>query len=727
MNARLDAILTRAVEAVEAIQVPRYLSETVYPRDQQELSMDKNSQPPAIYAEIAVIDKPIIAFVGAYSSGKTFLVNYLTGTDFLSSQIDPTTAVITVLRHISDRPSTWKTDTVFALKSGSDPRTLDPTSIEESGSYADLKRLTTYAPSSDPSSVMYDAVVVFLESDHLSDKIVLDCPGVGTLTESSEKSNAKTTIREMMLQRMAMQCSDGFVVLSAVSGNAGVFGDNNTRNVLVELSSHAQRFPATAPHANILMVASQADPRKKDLQNQEAVLQKVRKKIFEQCANLPKKMRDKLDPEALSGRVVLFYKLDSNESEIRIQEVMRTLKRTNASLSSTEMRKLAEEQFAEDRGDSERFEALDAALRVMINGMKLRMDDYRLQHSIQRVERSISHFEDRQMKAEMKAILCEEMHGQSKKYHDEQSKRETAWTTLGSESSKRCKSSIVRILDDFDTFYFKFSDADFVKHFICDNYRDDQKEQATLYLPGMIERELSDRLQANLVKHIGDVETATLRDLEAFDKTFLKRKDCETPPAHLLERINALGGPPVPLRLETFSALGTFSAITAGIAGSTMLAAGLGSALAQAALAKVLIVSIGAAGAFGLGGALSGLLAGVPLIGWTIAGAAALVAAWRFFGRSWQTKMADAASKSIRETKNIASSGARVAVTKAMGAAEETLAETLKATKVSIDAHVVEVHAMAAGEVAAADVRSAAEFYRSHLRVLSETLESLKV
>jgi hypothetical protein len=688
--------------------------------------MDKNSQPPAIYAEVAVIDKPIIAFVGAYSSGKTFLINYLTRTDFLSSQIDPTTAVITVLRHISDRPSTWKSDTVFALKPGSDPRTLDPGSIEESGSYEDLTRLTTYAPTEEPSSVPYDVVVVFLESEYLSDKIILDCPGVGVLSELSEESDAKANLREMRLQKRAMQCSDGFVVLSAVSGNAGVFGDNNTRNVLVELSCHAQRFPAAAPHANILLVASHADPRKKDLQKQEAVLQKVRHKIFEQCVNLPRKMREKLDPEALSGRVVLFYKLDSNETETRIAEIMKTLKRTNASLSSAEMKRIAEEQFAEDRGDSERFEALDAALQVMINGMKLRMDDYRLQHSIQRVERSIAHFEDRQLKAEIKAILCEEMHGQSKKYHDEHSAREAAWITLGSETSKRCKAASGATIKDFDAFYFKFSDVDYVENFIRDNYKDDQKEQATLYLTGMIERELSDRLQSSILKHIDDVETATRQDLEIFDKTFLKRKDCEILPAHLLERINALSGPPVGLRLETFSALGTFSAITAGIAGSTMLAAGLGSALAQAVLAKVLLISIGAAGVLGLGGAATGLAAGIPLIGWAIVGAAALAAAWRFFGRSWQKQMAITVSKSIRDNKIVASRGVRQAVTTTMGAAEETLAKTLEATKISIDAHVAEVHAMAAGEVSAADVRSAAEFYRCHLRVLSETLESLR-
>jgi molybdopterin-guanine dinucleotide biosynthesis protein len=726
MNAALDTVLSRAVDSATHIEIPRYVQKT-YDQVPQELLMDNKAQPSAIYLEVSAIQKPILAFVGSYSSGKTFLVKYLTKTTFLASDIQATTATITVVRHVSDQPKEWKPDhRVFAFRKDTDPRSLDIKSIADSGTYEDLKRLTTYSGSSH-----HDVVVVFLDNDQLLDKIIFDCPGVGTMKEASQEGDGpnfeqKIAIRERVLQATAMRSADGFVVLGAVDGATGVFEDNNTAHVLGELASHAQRFPSRAIHDNVLLVASHANPNKDHLSDQAAVIEKVRKNILKQYEHLPTSLRANIDPHALSNRIVLFYQLDEKEVTTKVSSIVRTLKRVKPYASLEEIKHEANAQFAEERSDSERTRTFDAAFTTMVNEMHLRMDDWRLKHAQVRVEASIKYFEEKRDVALLKAHQSAEMHAQSDKYRDERAVRESAWTKVSRTPQERCSQAQTRAIQAFQEAYAWFTDADHVEQFINSRYDSDQKDPARIHLPGMIERDLGEKFQNILVSEISKVEKDTLSDLQQFDLSFLKRTEGGIVPDHL-KHLKSQADSPLGLgRFNTFSAMSTFTALTAGVAGGTMVMAGLGSTLAQLALAKVLVLGIGAASAVGLGSAATGLILGIPVAGWVIGGILALGAAAFAIFRSWQRKMATSIAKSVKKNKEVAVAAARDIISKTMRAAQAALDETLASTKALVDAHVAEVHAIAKGLVTSDDLKSAATFYDQHVKVLRETQQNLK-
>lgn len=705
-----------------SITPPSHVSK-FYANIPTEKDMDETHMLPTIRANITEIDKPILAFMGAYSSGKTFLIRHLLGTTLLKSHIRPETAVVTVLRHLSDRPASWPKDCqVFVLVNGADPRTLDFKNVVDSGTYDDLERFTTYSGGAEN-----DVVLVFLESGELADKIILDCPGVGTLAEAVHEvsetilSSQKQTIRERELQSIAMRCADGFVVLSGLVGGGGAFSDSNTGQVLGELAKHVGRFPMKIPHANVLLVGSQADPRKEDLRNEREVLDVARAALLKQCESLPNYLLANLEPAGLINRVVTFFALDQSEVESAEADIARTLKRSNPATPADALRAEASRQFSENRRDRERTQAFEAAFTTMTGQMQLQMESFRNKVALEKLEASITHFEGRQLAALQKAQAQAEMEDLSRQYTAQRRDRDKVWSTLTEVPSARFANARRGAFTEFQNLFSNFENKDYVRSFLTNHYA--SKEQARDHAPGLIQETIQEGLQRALLSGVTSVESATIADLSDFDAKFLRRSGSSLDPLGLGQDSNAelkIGG------LQTVSATATFTAITYGIAGGTTILATAGVGLAQAALVKVLAIGVGALGTVGLGGAATGLLLGIPIYGWLALGMFGIVAAaWKLF-KSWDSSMADAIVKSVKKNRAGAESQARTVIDSYLDAAKSILDESLRKTKEVIDGHIAEVHEIAKGIVTSDDLRSAARFYGEHVEVLRETRARLE-
>lgn len=712
-------ILSRACGISKDIKVTKYVN-SLYVSVPEEFEFDRSAYACSIFHKVDAVQKPIIAFMGSFSSGKTFLVQYLLRTNLLKSSIDPETATITVLRHATDRPADWPKDKmVFALKDGANPTTLNFDHVAETGNYEDLKRLTTYS-----GDVNYDAVIVFIESEMLKDCIFLDCPGVGTFAEAEHeiteriRSKQKHSIRERELQSTAMQVADGFVVLSHLTGGGGAFSDSNTGQILAELTRHASRFPAVIPHGNLLLVGSQADPRKEGLRDESRVLSTVRAALVKQCDSLPDNMANKLNVQALTNRLVAFYAQDPSEVDEGELLLMRTLKRYDPLADPEKLRELAVTQYAEDRKNYERTNAFTAAFETMMLQMQMQMETYRKKFAIQELERSITHFSNKQASSLQKANAQSAIEALSRQYKDQKEERETVWQVLRAGPRTRLEQIKASVIDDVREVFIRFEGAPYVETFLSKEFS--TKDQAKEHAGKRIEEELSKRFEKIMVTAIGDVEKGTLQDLRDFDERYLKQD------AARLENIGLGDNADAALAigsLKTTSATELFTTGLMGYVGGTTLLAVAGSSMAQAILTTALSLVVSGASTVGAGAAISGFLIGIPIYGWIALGVGALVwAVWRAM-RSWQSVMAKSIAKSMSEKRHTTMTQVQDNITKVFKETVSILEASLNQTEALMNGQISEIHEIAEGLVTSDDLRSAAKFYGEHVDLLRETRE----
>lgn len=223
-------------------------------------------------ARVAAVPKPAICLLGAYASGKTFLLNHvLQRPGFFSGAA---WAVVTVVRHMEDKPKDWPPDrNVFTLKEDCDLRSPDLDSATGQFCYEDQPGLTWRSSADKP-----DVVLVFLDHDILRRCVLCDCPGGGTMAESTFERDADSSsspwltepqqryVREQRLRLKAISSADAYLVVSPVAGANGAFADANTGNLLHLIAKHhAVRLPGAGLQDSILFVGTVADPWKQGL------------------------------------------------------------------------------------------------------------------------------------------------------------------------------------------------------------------------------------------------------------------------------------------------------------------------------------------------------------------------------------------------------------------------------------------------------------------------------
>lgn len=323
------------------------------------------------------IKKPIICVLGEFSTGKTFLLNWLMQARVLVSKIEATTAVITILRHIDDKPVDWPVEhNVFTLKKNVDLRTLDNNSIVNGYSLDELKILTTY-----PLTKNHDAVMFFLDADILKNCIFLDCPGVGAMANafyeedqnSLEISEFTNVSRPAELQHMAIKNADAFLLLSSVASGAGCFSNFYTQRILNCIAENIKNFQKNARHENILFVGTYANPRMENMHDGDITVAILRNQLRRQIRNMPPPQRIKFNEMDLCKRVVLFYGLDFQQINSEVYVTERQLKRFLNNSSDLEIHEKAKIICSEDRPNRERTKELSGAIFTMIEQLNSSM------------------------------------------------------------------------------------------------------------------------------------------------------------------------------------------------------------------------------------------------------------------------------------------------------------------------------------------------------------------
>ena len=182
--------------------------------------------------------KPRIGVFGKFDSGKSSLLNVLLGNNRLPTSFQPTTSTISIIRHISEKPS-WQAEDVWVMKRGFD---LDKVDNEKhcdehklfAGGYEALRQYGTHNGSGKTQDAF--AAVVYIDAPLLNCADFLDLPGYGHNEEDKDRAE------------MARKLVDVLLYLSPATG----FMDQNDLLYLSVLLRNLACMPVDHMNANSL-------------------------------------------------------------------------------------------------------------------------------------------------------------------------------------------------------------------------------------------------------------------------------------------------------------------------------------------------------------------------------------------------------------------------------------------------------------------------------------------
>lgn len=646
--------------------------------------------------------KPALCLLGPYSSGKTFLVNYLLQERILTSEVEPVTAAITVIRHVEDKPADWPSDmNVFVLKSKADLRTLDFDSTEGSHDYADLPRLTTYS-----ESLRHEAVVVFLDKDILRKCILLDCPGVGNMSEAvfddgpdepQRRTTQRSLTRERELQNRAIASADAFVLLSSLAGGNGGLADSNTANILFAVAAHMTPSPTVVPHGNILIVGSLADPAKQDLEDEESVLAKLQVALQQQVEKLPPAQRAKFDLPGLKQRIVLFFALDARQRQVAIHRAKVEIKRSNPDATEHEVDRKAQERLEESRQTRERTAAFEAALETAIDQVLLAKAGYRGQVLKTFLAAGLAHYTA--MRARRAPQLDHrEYESLSGRYDAEAVARDKAWKALTAAFESELDRSSAATNHDLEKSLKHWSSEENVSRLLEKEFGGDRaraQAQALSVLTNRISSEVGDSLR----RHATTPQVNARQQVEGFERKWLVRG---------AGRAVGSAAPDLPSMHS--------SPTPPGLDGVSMsLSKRVGKALSPEPDVQAPIrAAVGAAVAFVVAAVVSG---GTWAFCWVVA-AAAGTAAFLWPQIAWRTTLSRTLVRWVKEHHRGIAGDVRKAVDAEFKAIGNQGRQALDQTRALLHAHVLNVHELGKSKVAYDHLTRAASFYDAHIAAL---------
>lgn len=727
-QSKIIPLLEEGYKTAKAFAEPPYLIH-YFKQFPDEREADEMAGIKGITENIKALDKPAIAALGPYSSGKTFILSKLIDYVF-TSKIEPTTSVITVIRHVEDKPADWAPDhMVFTLKAGADIRSLQSAAVTGSYTIDDLEVLTTYIGNTES-----DAVVVFLDKPILKECIFFDCPGIGTLSETDfgvdedgapmmAADKAHRLVREQSLQQMAVSSADAYLVLSALLG-PGAFADSATSTVLYSIARKKRQVAPKTPFGNLLFVGSQADPDRQGLERQDEVIAMLQHNIEKQINKLPHDLRRKFDIN-ISERIVLFYALDETQVEREVRKLVNSIRRGMQTAPMERIVEEAENQFAEVRGDSERLHAFKAAFSTMVDQLRSTQEEYRQRTSEAALQAGIGYYIDKSSKYTARSKNKVAYEKLSRQYEVEQQDREKAWACIVDAAKPDILAAEATSVAAFRRTYTHWTDKANLQGLLDDNYGSGDRKGASEFMATILNDTINGELQTILTTQIDIVERKTAARLEAFDQKWIDRAidlmdDEEAGQSgDLAVRAFDIG------RVESFSAADAFKGVLAGVAGGTTLAAFAGSVLAQAAFVKVLALGVGALSAVGAGLPAFAILAVIPVWGWLAAGVASLGYAIIKFV-DWKGSLIANIRRDLKKKRAEALAAAAKGIHNIMTSAGDTLEASLEKTGTRLQAHIHEVHQNGKGLVTSEDLQQAASFYDRHVAVLRDTLATVR-
>ncbi len=153
--------------------------------------------------------KPRVAACGRFDQGKSRLANTLMGSDALPTAYQPATAIISLVRHVSDRPS-WIKEDVWIMRKGFD---LNQANDEQhcndykivAGSFDTLKKYGTHNDNQPADADQCFAALVYVDSPFLFGCDLLDLPGYGHSHDDHTKAELAHSLADVLIYASAAQ------------------------------------------------------------------------------------------------------------------------------------------------------------------------------------------------------------------------------------------------------------------------------------------------------------------------------------------------------------------------------------------------------------------------------------------------------------------------------------------------------------------------------------------
>lgn len=153
--------------------------------------------------------KPRVAICGRFDQGKSRLANTLLGSDPLPTAFQPATAIISLVRHISERPS-WVKEDVWIMRKGFDLNQADDEAHCNdfkivAGSFDTLKKYGTHHDNQPADAEQCFAALVFVDSPFLLGCDLLDLPGYGHSENDHNKAELAHSLADVLIYTSAAQ------------------------------------------------------------------------------------------------------------------------------------------------------------------------------------------------------------------------------------------------------------------------------------------------------------------------------------------------------------------------------------------------------------------------------------------------------------------------------------------------------------------------------------------
>lgn len=153
--------------------------------------------------------KPRVAVCGRFDQGKSRLANTLMGSDALPTAYQPATSIISLVRHVSDRPS-WIKEDVWIMRRGFD---LNQANDEQhcndykvvAGSFDTLKKYGTHNDNQTANADQCFAALVYVDSPFLLGCDLLDLPGYGHSHDDHSKAELAHSLADVLIYASAAQ------------------------------------------------------------------------------------------------------------------------------------------------------------------------------------------------------------------------------------------------------------------------------------------------------------------------------------------------------------------------------------------------------------------------------------------------------------------------------------------------------------------------------------------
>ncbi|GAB3447173.1 dynamin family protein [Insolitispirillum peregrinum] len=153
--------------------------------------------------------KPRVAVCGRFDQGKSRLANTLMGNNALPTAYQPATAIISLVRHIGDRPS-WIKEEVWIMRKGFDlNQANDEAHCNDykivAGSFDTLKKYGTHNDNQPADADQCFAALVFVDSPFLLGCDLLDLPGYGHSHDDHTKAELAHSLADILIYTAAAQ------------------------------------------------------------------------------------------------------------------------------------------------------------------------------------------------------------------------------------------------------------------------------------------------------------------------------------------------------------------------------------------------------------------------------------------------------------------------------------------------------------------------------------------